>query len=62
MFNKKDMIFYAIVGNIIALIAGLAGASLPVILSSLPQSSSSSEYSTYKTLLRLYSYLAYIVR
>ena len=32
MFNKKDMIFYAIVGNIIALIAGLAGASLPVIL------------------------------
>ena len=32
MFNKKDIIFYVITGNVIALIAGLAGASLPVIL------------------------------
>jgi len=32
MFGKKDIIFYVIVGNVIALIAGLAGASLPVIL------------------------------
>ncbi len=32
MLNKKDLIFYIIVGNVIALIAGVAGASLPVIL------------------------------
>jgi len=32
MFNKKDIIFYVITGNVIALIAGLAGASLPVIM------------------------------
>ncbi|MBA7470240.1 MAG: hypothetical protein GH158_05235 [Dehalococcoidia bacterium] len=29
---KKDFIFYAIAANVIALIAALAGASLPVIL------------------------------
>ena len=28
----KDIIFYAVAANVIALIAGLAGASLPVIL------------------------------
>ena len=32
MFGKKDIIFYVIAGNVIALIAGLAGASLTVIL------------------------------
>ena len=32
MFGKKDIIFYVIAGNAIALIAGLAGASLTVIL------------------------------
>ena len=32
MLNKKDLISYIIVGNVIALIAGVAGASLPVIL------------------------------
>ena len=32
MLNKKDLIFYIIVGNVIALIAVVAGASLPVIL------------------------------
>ena len=32
MLNKKDLIFYAIAGNVIAVIAGVAGASLPVIL------------------------------
>ncbi|MBA7629964.1 hypothetical protein ES703_37472 [subsurface metagenome] len=32
MFNKKDIIFYVITGNVIALIAGLAGASLLVIM------------------------------
>jgi len=32
MFSKKDLIFYVVAGNVIALIAGLAGASLPVIL------------------------------
>ncbi|MFC2052076.1 hypothetical protein ACFLT4_05045 [Chloroflexota bacterium] len=32
MFNKSDIIFYVVAGNVIALIAGLAGASLPVIL------------------------------
>ncbi len=32
MFNKSDLIFYMIVGNIIAMIAGFAGASLSVIL------------------------------
>ena len=37
MLSKKDIIFYMIVGNVIALIAAVAGASLPVILfSSLP--------------------------
>ncbi len=29
---KKDFIFYAIAAHVIALIAALAGASLPVIL------------------------------
>lgn len=32
MFSKNDIIFYVIAGNVIALIAGLAGASLTVIL------------------------------
>lgn len=32
MFSKKDIIFYVIAGNVIALIAGLAGASLLIIL------------------------------
>ena len=32
MLSKKDLIFYMIVGNVIALIAAVAGASLPVIL------------------------------
>ncbi len=32
MLSKKDIIFYMIVGNVIALIAAVAGASLPVIL------------------------------
>ena len=32
MFSKNDLIFYAVAGNVIALIAGLAGASLTVIL------------------------------
>ncbi len=32
MFSKNDIIFYIIAGNVIALIAGLAGASLAVIL------------------------------
>ncbi len=32
MLSKKDFIFYMIVGDVIALIAGVAGASLPVIL------------------------------
>jgi len=32
MFNKKDIIFYVITGNVIALIAGFAGASLLVIM------------------------------
>ena len=32
MLSKKDLIFYIIVGNVIALIAAVAGASLPVIL------------------------------
>ncbi len=32
MPNKKDFIFYMVAGNVIALIAGAAGASLPVIL------------------------------
>ncbi len=32
MFNKSDLIFYVIAGNVIALIAGAAGASLAVIL------------------------------
>ena len=30
--SKKDMIFYLITANVIGVIAGLAGASLPVIL------------------------------
>jgi len=29
---KREFIFYIVVGNIIAVIAGVAGASLPVIL------------------------------
>ncbi len=32
MPSKKDIIFYIVAGNVIALIAGVAGASLPVIL------------------------------
>jgi len=32
MPSKKEIIFYIVVGNVIALIAGVAGASLPVIL------------------------------
>ncbi len=32
MLSKKDIIFYMIVGNVIALIAAVAGAPLPVIL------------------------------
>jgi len=32
MMSKNDIIFYIVAGNIIALIAGVAGASLPVIL------------------------------
>jgi len=32
MPTKKDFIFYVIASNVIALIAGVAGASLPVIL------------------------------
>jgi len=30
--SKKDIIFYVIAANVIGVIAGLAGASLPVIL------------------------------
>ncbi len=32
MFSKNDIIFYVVAGNAIALIAGVTGASLPVIL------------------------------
>ena len=32
MLSKNDIIFYIVVGNIIAVIAGVAGASLPVVL------------------------------
>ena len=32
MPSKKDFIFYIVAANVIALIAGVAGASLPVIL------------------------------
>ena len=32
MGSKKDIIFYVVAANVIALIAGVAGASLPVIL------------------------------
>jgi len=32
MFSKNDIIFYVVAGNVIALIAGLAGANLTVIL------------------------------
>ena len=32
MFSKKDLIFYVVAGNVIALITGLAGATLTVIL------------------------------
>ena len=32
MLSKKDIIFYIVAGNVIAFIAGVAGASLPVIL------------------------------
>ena len=32
MPSKKDLIFYVVAANVIGVIAGLAGASLPVIL------------------------------
>ena len=32
MGSKKDIIFYVVAANVIAVIAGIAGASLPVIL------------------------------
>ena len=32
MGSKKDIVFYIVAANVIALIAGVAGASLPVIL------------------------------
>ena len=32
MFSKKDLIFYAIAGWVIALIAGAAGASFSTVL------------------------------
>ena len=32
MGSKKDIIFYVVAAYVIALIAGVAGASLPVIL------------------------------
>ncbi len=32
MPSKNDFIFYMVAANVIALIAGVAGASLPVIL------------------------------
>lgn len=32
MGSKKDIIFYVVAANVIALIAGIAGANLPVIL------------------------------
>ncbi len=32
MLSKNDIIFYVVAGNVIALIAGVAGASLSVIL------------------------------
>ena len=32
MGSKKDIVFYVVAANVIALIAGVAGASLPVIL------------------------------
>ncbi len=32
MGSKKDIIFYIVAANVIALIAGVAGANLPVIL------------------------------
>ena len=32
MPSKKDIIFYMVTANVIALVAGVAGASLPVIL------------------------------
>ncbi len=32
MGSKKDIIFYVVAAHVIALIAGVAGASLPVIL------------------------------
>ncbi len=32
MLSKKDLIFYIIVGNVIALIAGVAGTDLALIL------------------------------
>ncbi len=32
MGTKKDLIFYMVSANVIGLIAGVAGASLPVIL------------------------------
>ena len=32
MMNKRDIVFYIIAANVIALIAGVAGASLTVII------------------------------
>ncbi len=32
MGSKKDIIFYVVAANVIAVITGIAGASLPVIL------------------------------
>ncbi len=32
MGSKKDILFYVVAANVIAVIAGIAGASLPVIL------------------------------
>ncbi len=32
MGSKKDIIFYLVAANVIAVITGIAGASLPVIL------------------------------
>ena len=32
MGSRKDIIFYVVAANVIGLIAGVAGASLPVIL------------------------------
>ncbi len=32
MGSKKDILFYVVAANVIAVITGIAGASLPVIL------------------------------